>query len=138
MTVRRAAVPLLAGVLGAVLSVAGCGSSTSAAASCVGPQLALSPVAAAAGQEVAFSVEWLHSGCRDTVPSSETEAPLLDVPVEVVQGSAHAVVGTVSGTGEHFSGSLTFALPAWLRPGTAEVVLHTELPHRLPLTVVVG
>jgi hypothetical protein len=104
----------------------------------VGPQLALSPVAAAAGQEVALSVEWLHSGCADTYPGADTEAPLVDVQVETVQGAARAVVGTVSGTGPHVSGALRFALPRWLRPGTAELVLDAPGSGRLPFTVVPG
>lgn len=123
-----------------LFAVAGCGSSPTAgtAASCVGPQPALAPAQAAAGQQVVYTVEWLHSGCRDTDPSDEVEKPLLDVGVEVVQGSGHALVGRVSGTGEHFSGSLTFALPDWLRPGTAEIVLHAPAAERLPFTVVPG
>ena len=136
MTGRRA--PLLAAAVLAPALVAACGTAGATAASCVGPRAALSPASAAPGQQVAYTVEWLHSGCRDTVPSDEVEKPLLDVPVEVVQGFASAVVGTVSGTGAHFRGSLTFALPAWLRPGTAELVLRTDLPGRLPFTVASG
>ena len=124
----------------ALLALAGCGTSatTGGAASCVGPQPALAPDRAAAGQQVTYTVEWLHGGCRDTDPSEEVEQPLLDVRVEVVQGSGRAVVGTVSGTGEHFSGALTFALPGWLRPGTADVVLRAPIPEDLPFTVLPG
>ena len=130
-----------AAVLGAaLLAVAGCGTTGTdgAAASCVAPQAALAPDRAAAGQQVTYTVEWLHSGCRDTNPSDEVEEPLLDVRVEIVQGTNQAVVGTVSGTGEHFGGSLAFVLPAWRRPGTAEGVLHAPEPERLPFTVVAG
>jgi len=134
MVTRRPALLVAGGVL---LWLAGCGHSTTSgvAASCVGPQPAVAPAAAAPGEQVAFSVEWLYSGCRDTVPSDEIEKPLLDVSVEMVQGGRSAVVGTVSGTGEHFSGALRFALPAWLQPGPAELVLDAPVPHRLPFTV---
>jgi hypothetical protein len=138
MITRR---PALLALSGAVLVLAGCGQSTSGAgvgASCAGPQPAVAPATAAPGEQVAFSVEWLHSGCRDTSPSDEVEKPLLDVPVEMVQGGRSAVVGTVSGTGEHFSGALRFALPAWLRPGPAELVLDAPVPGRLPFTVTAG
>ena len=136
MITRRSALLVVSGVLDAVLSVSGCGQSTSGVgASCVGPQPAVAPATAAPGQQVAFSVEWLHSGCRDTVPSHEVEKPLLDVPVEMVQSGRSAVVGTVSGTGEHFSGALQFALPAWLQPGPAELVLDAPVPQPLPFTV---
>jgi hypothetical protein len=125
-------------LVAALLAVAGCGTAATAgtAASCVGPQPALAPDRAAVGQQVTYTVEWLTIGCRDTNPSDEVVRPLRDVRVEVVQGSGHAVVGRVSGTGEHFSGSLTFALPAWLRPGTAEIVLYAPVDEHLPFTVV--
>jgi hypothetical protein len=121
-----------------LLALAGCGTSVGAgaAASCVGPQPTLVPTTAAPGDRMSLSVQYLHSGCRDTNPSDEVEKPLLHVRVEVVQGSARGVVGTVSGTGEHFSGALSFALPSWLRPGPAEVVLGAPVPDRLPFTVV--
>ena len=139
MIARRPVLLAVSGALGAVLSVSGCAPSTrGVAASCVGPQPTVAPATAAPGQQVAFSVEWLYSGCRDTVPSDEVEKPLLDVPVEMVQSGRSAVVGTVSGTGEHFSGALQFSLPAWLQPGAAELVLDAPVPHRLPFTVVAG
>jgi hypothetical protein len=127
-------------LVAALFAVAGCGTTATAgaAASCVGPQPALAPDRAAVGQQVTYTVEWLTTGCRDTSPSDEVVGPLRDVRVEVVQGSGHAVVGRVSGTGERFTGSLTFALPAWLRPGTAEVVLHTPVDEHLPFAVVPG
>lgn len=123
-----------------LLAVGGCGTAATggAAASCAGPQPVLAPDTASVGQQVDYTVEFLHSGCRDTNPSDEVEEPLRDVRVEVVQGSGHAVVGTVSGTGEHYSGSLSFLLPEWLRPGSAEIVLHAPATDRLPFTVVPG
>jgi hypothetical protein len=123
----------------AVLVLAGCGTSTTSGVggSCAGPQPALAPDRAAVGQQVTYTVDFLATGCRDTDPSDEVVQPLRGVPVEVVQGSAHVVVGTVSGSGERYTGSLTFALPAWLRPGTAEV-LPDPVPSRLPFTVMPG
>jgi hypothetical protein len=139
MIASRPALLVASGALGAVLSLAGCGQATSGVgASCVGPQLTVTPATAEPGQQVSFSVEWLYSGCRDTNPSTEVVKPLLDVPVEMTQGGRSAVVGTVSGTGEHFTGALRFALPAWLRPGSAEVVLDAPVPQRLPFTVAAG
>jgi hypothetical protein len=129
------------GAIVALLATAGCGgptTETGAGGSCVGPQAALAPGAAAAGQQVTYTVEWLSVGCRDTDPSDEVVTPLRDVRVEVVQGTGSAVVGTVSGTGPRYAGSLAFVLPGWLRPGTAEVVLRTPLPDHLPFTVVPG
>jgi hypothetical protein len=128
------------GTVAAVLLVAGCGPSVTsgAGASCAGPQPALAPARAAVGQQITYTVDFLATGCRDTVPSDEVVRPLHGVPVEIVQGSGHAVVGTVSGSGERYTGSLSFAVPAWLRPGTADVVLHGPVPTRLPFTVVPG
>ena len=140
MITRRPALLVVSSALGLVLSMAGCGQSTTSgvAASCVGPQPTVAPATAAPGQQVAFSVEWLYTGCRDTVPSTEVEKPLHDVPVEMVQSGRSAVVGTVSGTGEHFSGALRFSLPAWVRPGPAELVLDAPVHQRLPFTVAAG
>jgi hypothetical protein len=123
-----------------LLATAGCGTSTTSGvgASCAGPQPALAPDRAAVGQQVTYTVDFLATGCQDTNPSDEVVEPLRGVPVELVQGSGHAVVGTVSGSGERYSGSLTFAVPAWLRPGTAEVVLRAPVADRLPFTVVPG
>jgi hypothetical protein len=125
-------------VLVATVVAAGCGATTGtsgAGGSCAGPLPTVAPTSAAAGERVSFSVEWLHSGCRDTNLSHEVEKPLLDVPVEVAQGSAHAVVGTVSGSGEHFSGTLRFPLPVWLRPGPAALLLDGPVVQTLPFTV---
>jgi hypothetical protein len=121
----------------AVVAAAGCGTTATpgVAGSCAGPLPTVAPTAAAAGERVSYSVEWLHSGCRDTNPGTEVDKPLLDVPVEVAQGSAHAVVGTVSGSGERFRGALRFLLPAWVRPGPAELLLDGPVVQRLPFTV---
>ena len=139
MIVRRRAVLAVAGALGSLVPVAACAPPTSGvAASCAGPRLALSPVSAAPGQQVGLSVEWLHSGCADTVPVVDPEGALADVPVEVVQGSTRAVVGTISGRGPQFTGALQFALPEWLRPGPAALVLDDPGFGRLAFTVVAG
>jgi hypothetical protein len=126
------------GLIAAVVAAAGCGATTGTSGvggSCAGPLPTVAPTAAAAGERVSFSVEWLHSGCRDTNPGTEVDKPLLDVPVEVAQGSLHAVVGTVSGRGERFRGVLWFPLPAWVRPGPAELLLDGPVVQRLPFTV---
>jgi hypothetical protein len=130
-------------LVAAACAAGGCGPTATVetagtAGSCAGPQAALAPQRAAVGQQVTYTVEWLAIGCRDTEPSDEVVEPLRDVGVEVVQGSGHAVVGRVSGAGERYSGSLRFVLPVWLRPGTAEVVLHAPAPERLTFTVAPG
>jgi hypothetical protein len=118
----------------ALLLVAACDSSSGAAASCVGPQLvSLSPDRGAAHAAVTLSVEWLHNGCNDTVyvgpngpsPANE-ETPRMNVPVYFAQQSHETLVGTMSGTGAHYRGSISFAVPATARPGHATLLLGPE------------
>jgi hypothetical protein len=124
MLPRPALAALVAGV---ALAIAACRDpAAGAGTSCAGPQPTLSSRSVVPGQQVILSVDWLHSGCRDMGGSAgarQSEAPLVDVPVEVVQGATHTVVGTVSGRGERFTGTLTFTLPGTLQPGDASVVL---------------
>jgi hypothetical protein len=125
---------------GTLFAAAGCGTSTASGVggSCAGPQPSLSPDRAAVGQQVTYTVDFLATGCRDTNPSDEVVKPLPGVPVEIVQAGSHAVVGTVSGAGDRYTGSLTFAVPAWLHPGTAEVVLPDPVRNQLSFTVLPG
>jgi hypothetical protein len=128
----------VAGLAVAVLACAtvGCGArGADAAASCVGPRPSLSDRSVLPGQQVTFVVEWLHKGCHDN-PAAEPEVALVDVPVEVVQGGSHTRVGTMSGRGPHFTGTLTFMVPGTLRPGDATVVLGGDAAGTsLPIVV---
>ena len=122
-TPQRAAgrAPLLLLALAALL--AGCaGGGAGAAASCVGPLVSLSPASAAVGDEVTVDVEWLREGCNDT-PGADEERALIDVPVSFVQGGTEVRLGTVSGTGERYAGTLTTAVPSAGVPGPAVVVV---------------
>ena len=104
-----------------MLLLVGCGTGgAGAAASCVGPQVTLAPGAAAVGEEITVTVEWLREGCNDHSGADE-ERPRTDVAVSFVQGESEVPLGTVSGTGERFSGTLTAVVPAVGRPGVATV-----------------
>jgi hypothetical protein len=105
-----------------VLGVAaGCGG-PSAAASCVGPTLAVAPAQARVGQEVVVTVDRLHEGCNDYTGADEERA-LTDVPVGFVQDAVRVPLGTVSGTGDTFAAQLTVRVPAQATPGPARVVV---------------
>jgi len=113
-----------AGAVAGLALLAGCsagGGGTSAAA-CAGPQLTLSPAEATVGQQVTATVEWLHSGCDDTGGADE-ERPLVDVPVSFVQGGTTVLLDEVSGTGERYSATLVFPVPAEATPGPAELTV---------------
>ena len=126
-----------AGVVPALLLaalLAGCGRGPGAAASCVGPQLTLTPARAAVGEDVTVSVEWLREGCNDYSGADE-ERPLTDVPVVFVQGGTRVLLGTVSGSGDRHAGSLTAPVPGWAGPGTAAVRLEHGGTPSVDLTV---
>jgi hypothetical protein len=129
----RSPTGLVAALLLALAS--GCtsgGAGAGAAASCVGPQVTVSPAEVAVGDDVLVSVEWLREGCNDHTGADE-EQPLTDVPVSFVQGDTTVLLGTVSGTGDRYTGSLTAAVPVTGVPGAATVtVLHG---NAAPLTV---
>jgi len=112
----------VAGVV-AVLLLAGCSASgPGAAASCVGPAVTLDPARARAGEAVTVTVEWLREGCNDHTGADEERA-LTDVPVSFVQGGVRVLLGTVSGSGERYTGALPARVPAQAAPGAAEVTL---------------
>ena len=67
-------------------------------------------------------VEWLHEGCDDHSGADE-ERPLTDVPVAFVQGGTEVRLGTVSGTGERYAGTLTAVVPPGGVPGAAVVTV---------------
>ena len=82
---------------------------------------------------VTLTVEFLHDGCSDTFTIGpdgpkpvETETPRRNVPVYFVQQSDETLVGTMSGTGAHFSGTLRFVVPSSARPGAATLLLGPE------------
>ena len=126
---------LAAGLLSAGLLFA-CGGTggPGAAASCAGPQVALSPAQGAAGTPVTAGFEWLHEGCDDYSGADEERA-LVDVPVEFVQGGATLPLGSVTGSGERWADSLVFAVPDAARPGPAEIRLDAPAPGATPFTV---
>ena len=124
-------------VVAALMLVAACGAGGGASASCVGPQLvSLSPGTGAADASVTLTVDWLRNGCNDTVvvgpdgphPADE-ETPRTDVPVYFSQQPDETLVGTMSGTGAHFRGSIRFVVPRTARPGPATLLLGPERQH---------
>jgi hypothetical protein len=116
----RSPVPALAVLV--LLTGCGGGAGGGAAASCVGPQVTLEPDRAAVGDAVSVGVEWLREGCNDYSGADEEHA-LTDVPVSFVQGGRTVSLGTVSGTGDRFSGQLATAVPAGGVPGPAAVTV---------------
>jgi hypothetical protein len=109
-------------VLLSALVSSGCAGSGGVAASCVGPQVALTPAEAAVGERVTVTVEWLREGCNDYTGADEERASV-DVPVSFVQGDTRVHLGAVSGTGDRFSATLTATVPADGAAGPAEVVV---------------
>ena len=109
-------------VVAALLTACAGGGGDGAAASCVGPQVTLEPDRAAVGDVVSVTVEWLRDGCNDYSGADEEHA-LTDVPVSFVQGGRTVSLGTVSGTGDRFSGQLATAVPAGGVPGPAVVTV---------------
>jgi hypothetical protein len=110
-------------VLLLALLLAGCGADgLGGAASCVGPSVTLDPVQARVGDDVTVTVEWLHEGCNDHDGADEERA-LRDVPVSFMQGGTRVLLGTVSGTGERYTGSLAAPVPAEAAPGAAVIAV---------------
>jgi hypothetical protein len=112
-------------VLLAALLLAGCGAGADGgdgAASCVGPQVALTPAEAVPGAPVTAEFELLHEGCDDHTGADEERA-MVDVPVSFVQEGLDVPLGTVTGRGERWTATLEFAVPADSRPGGAAIRL---------------
>ena len=121
-----------------------------AAASCVGPTLAVGPVAAEgtaqppAVMELAAVVtvtgEWFRTGCDDTgqgsgcrAPASE-EAPMRDVALRLEQGTASALLGAADAADrqDRYGIRWRVRVPPGFRAGPAELsaggsVLSVEL-----------
>jgi hypothetical protein len=110
--------------------------SSSALASCVGPELAVLPAGAppppvvSVSAEVTVTGEWFRSGCDDTgqgsgcgAPESE-EAPLEDVELHLEQDGRSVPLGTADAADKdrRYAIAWDVELPAGLRPGPA--VLH--------------
>lgn len=113
----------------ALMFVAACGAGNGSSASCVGPQLvSLSPDEGAADAAVTLTVEWLRDGCNDYTGADEGR-PRKDVPVYFSQRADETLVGTLSGTGAHFRGSIRFLVPTTARPGPATLLLGPERQH---------
>lgn len=114
MTTRPAAVLLLSALLSAPLLVA---TATPAAASCVGPSLAVEPASAPAGSPVTVTGQAWAVFCADT---GNGPAPADRVALAVVQGSRTVSLGTVQ-AGLDLAFREVVRLPADLAPGAAEV-----------------
>jgi hypothetical protein len=111
-----------------LVSACGSGADAGAAASCVSPQLVtLSPQHGPARTSVSLTVEWLHEGCNDTTGADE-ETPRT-APVYFSQQHIETLVGTMTGSGEHFRAALRFDVPATATPGPA--VLHLGTEHQV-------
>jgi hypothetical protein len=104
------------------------------AASCVGPQLTLTPAEGTPGTPVTAAFEWLHEGCNDYSGADE-ERPLVDVPVTFVQGGLEVPLGTVTGSGERWADALAFGVPDAALPGPAEIRLDGSAAGATPFTV---
>jgi hypothetical protein len=127
------------GVLASLLAaglLSGCGgpSGPGAAASCVGPQVTLTPGEGTPGTPVTAAFEWLHEGCNDHSGADE-ETALVAVPVSFVQGGRTVPLGTVTGRGERWADALVFAVPDAALPGPAEIRLDRSAPGATPFTV---
>ena len=121
-----------------------------AAASCVGPTLAIGPVspegslpppaAMALDAVVTVNGEWFRTGCDDTgqgsgcgAPPSE-EAPMREVALRLEQGEASAVLGLSDAAArqDRYGIRWRIRVPSGFRPGPAELsaggsVLSVEL-----------
>ena len=124
-------------VLGALL-LAGCGAGGGAgggvAASCVGPQVTLTPAEGPPGTPVTAAFEWLREGCNDHTGADE-ESALVDVPVSFEPTEGTVQLGTVTGSGERWAATLVFTVPDAAVPGPAAVRLGTEYPEPSLVTV---
>lgn len=130
---RRAAVAALALVAGA-LSACGHAGDGGVAASCVGPQVVLTPAEGPPGSSVSAAFEWLRQGCNDHSGADE-ESALADVPVSFEHAGAAVPLGTVTGSGDRWADTLVFTVPDTAVPGPAAIRLGTEFPEPTPFTV---
>ncbi|MDQ1661808.1 MAG: hypothetical protein QOJ68_1788 [Blastococcus sp.] len=111
-----------------LVTACGAGANAGAAASCVAPQLvALSPQSGPARTSISMTVEWLHEGCHDT--NGPDEQRPRTAPVYFSQQHVETLVGTMTGSGEHYRAALRFDVPATATPGPA--VLHLGPEHQV-------
>lgn len=117
---------------------------TPAAASCVGPQLAIgsdpaaaepvadenpAPVPIADSGVLQVSGQWFHEGCDDTGaggagcagPITTSQSPMKDVDLVLTQGERSWTLGTAdaAGHGEHYAIGWEVPLPEDVAPGPA-------------------
>jgi hypothetical protein len=103
-----------------------------AAASCVGPQLSVTPAAAHAGDTVRASGEWFAADCFDTGQAG-TPPPLTKLLLHVSQRErGWTVASGVNASGSHYTFDLPIELPSELRPGLATVAV---VDHGAPVDV---
>jgi hypothetical protein len=108
-----------------LVTACGAGANAGGAASCVGPQLvALSPHHGPAQTSIGMTVEWLREGCNDTNGADE-EKPRT-APVYFGQQHTETLVGTMTGSGEHYRAALRFDVPSTATPGPAVLYLGSE------------
>jgi hypothetical protein len=124
-------------VLAVVGPLVGCGGSknparTGRAASCVGPQLSVTPAAAHAGDTVRASGEWFAADCYDTGQAG-MPPPLTKLLLHVSQRErSWTVASGVNASGSHYTFDLPIELPSKLRPGIATVAV---MGHGAPVEV---
>lgn len=116
------------------LLLAGCGSGGGVAASCVGPQVTLTPTEGPPGTPVTAAFEWLRQGCDDH-PGADEESALVDVPVSFDTGGTAVPLGSVTGSGERWADTLVFTVPDTTLPGPAGIRLGPDFPEPTPFTV---
>lgn len=125
-----------------------------AAASCVGPQVAVAvgagtpsvvsesaaPVEVRPGDRLRVTGEWFHTGCEDTQPgcsgppASDREAPMQDVRLSLEQGTWTRQLGVVSAgsRAQRYAVSYDVTVPATVAPGAATLRVG---PVGVPLVV---
>ncbi|WP_380162739.1 hypothetical protein [Kineococcus sp. R86509] len=133
-----------AGVLAFVCAALGMLPATPAAASCVGPQLAIgsdpqaalptseespAPVAVAKGERLQVAGQWFHDGCNDTHaagagcagPQESPESPMQDVDLVLEQGGRSWTLGEADAAGRDESYAIGWQvdLPAEVAAGPA-------------------
>ncbi len=130
-------------VLAAVLLVAGCGGPTVAggrhsSASCVAPQLTVTPMTVAPGDPLLVRGEYFFDTCQDTVANGVTSPPprpLTDLTVLLRQGDrSWTLAEQVDAGGPSWTFDRTAAVPIDVSAGDA-VVLVAGYGQPVPVTV---
>lgn len=118
---------LLLGLCGLVLTGTGCGAghpvSSGVAASCVGPQITVSPARTVGGSELRIRGYWLSADCNDTGNFGQ-ERPYQNLSIQLQQGARRLTLARgVDAGGVRKSIDLNVKLPRDAAVGRAGIVL---------------